>query len=367
MRYLSLFSGIEAASVAWRPLGWKPVAFAEIDRYACCVLRRRHPLVRNLGDVNKYREWPNFEVDLVVGGSPCQAFSVAGHRLGLDDPRGNLAIAFCHVVARYRPRWVVWENVPGVLFSNQGRDFAAIIGALGKCGYGLAWRVLDAQYVRVAGYCTGVPQRRRRVFLVGYLGDWRRAAAVLFDTAGGQGHSPPRREKTRGRRGVDPGETESGAGSSFVPDVANILTGRMHKGINTTMDEGQTLLAFDHQRSGEGLTVDCSPPLITTGAGAVYGPTVVLNIRQNPVHSEEVALPLSTYNDNHAVFTDASIRRLTPREAERLQGFPDDYTLVKGPNGRMMSDTQRYKMLGNSMPVNVMRWIGMRIEMVEAI
>ena len=164
MRYLSVCSGIEAASVAWHPLGWEPVGFSEIEPFPCAVLAHRFPNVKNYGDMTKHKEW-NIEpgtVELLVGGTPCQAFSVAGLRRGLEDPRGNLMLTFGAIANHLRPTWIVWENVPGVLSSDGGRDFGTFLGMLGELGYGFAYRVLDAQYF-------GVAQRRRRVFLVGYL------------------------------------------------------------------------------------------------------------------------------------------------------------------------------------------------------
>ena len=164
MRYVSLFSGIEAASVAWGPLGWNPVAFAEIEPFPCKVLEKRFPGVPNLGDVSKV-DWSPYAgaVDVVVGGSPCQAFSVAGKRKGLMDERGRLMLEYVRAVRDLRPRWLLWETVPGVLSQDGGRAFGTLLGALEDCGYSLAWRVLDAQFF-------GVAQRRRRVFLVGHLG-----------------------------------------------------------------------------------------------------------------------------------------------------------------------------------------------------
>lgn len=164
MRYVSLFSGIEAASVAWDALGWEPVAFAEIEPFPCKLLARRFPDVPNLGDVSKI-DWSEYagSVDLVVGGSPCQAFSVAGRRGGLMDERGRLMLEYVRAVRDLRPRWLLWENVPGVLSQDKGRAFGTLLGELAECGYSLAWRVLDAQFF-------GVAQRRRRVFLVGHLG-----------------------------------------------------------------------------------------------------------------------------------------------------------------------------------------------------
>ena len=162
--------------MAWNPLGWRARFVSEIDRFPCELLKVRHPETPNYGDMTKFHDWPDANIDVLVGGTPCQSFSVAGLRKGLDDPRGNLMLTYLAIAARYRPRWLVWENVPGVLSSNEGRDFGSLLAGLAELGYGFAYRVLDAQYFHLA-------QRRERVFVVGCEGDWRSAAAVLFDTA----------------------------------------------------------------------------------------------------------------------------------------------------------------------------------------
>lgn len=205
MRYLSVCSGIEAASAAWHPLGWTPVAFSEVDKFPSAVLAHHYPDVPNWGDMTKFKEWPDADVDVLVGGTPCQSFSVAGLRKGMDDPRGNLALTYLAIADRYKPTFLCWENVPGVLSSNGGRDFGAILGGMVKLGYGVAYRVLDAQFF-------GVPQRRRRVFVVGHLGDWRRAAAVLFEQHSLQGHPPPRRETGKGLAPKISARTKGGGG-----------------------------------------------------------------------------------------------------------------------------------------------------------
>ena len=187
MIYGSVCSGIEAATVAWHPLGWKPAFFSEIEPFPRAVLAHHYPQVRLHGDFTTIGADEYGAIDLLVGGTPCQSFSIAGLRGGLDDDRGNLALEFLRLADRKRPRWLVWENVPGVLSSNGGRDFGSILGGMGELGYGTAYRILDAQHF-------GVPQRRRRVFVVGYLGDWRRAAAVLFERHSLSGHPAPRRE-----------------------------------------------------------------------------------------------------------------------------------------------------------------------------
>lgn len=191
MRYVSLFSGIEAASVAWEPLGWEPVAFSEIERFPCEVLAARFPNVPNLGDVSNI-DWSEYagSVDLVVGGSPCQAFSVAGRRRGLVDERGRLMLEYVRAVRDLRPRWLVWENVPGVLSQSNGDAFETLQRELADCGYSLAWRTLDAQFF-------GVAQRRRRVFVVGRLGEGAHPAAVLFERESLRWDSPSSREKRK--------------------------------------------------------------------------------------------------------------------------------------------------------------------------
>ena len=177
LRYLSVCSGMEAASVAWHPLGWTPVGFSEIEPFPCAILRHRFPNTPNHGSLTEYKQWPlePGAIDLLVGGTPCQSFSVAGLRKGLEDPRGNLALVFLGLADKLKPRWIVWENVPGVLSSNGGRDLGSFLGALVQLGYGFAYRVLDAQHF-------GVPQRRRRIILVACLGDWRAPAEVLLES-----------------------------------------------------------------------------------------------------------------------------------------------------------------------------------------
>jgi len=202
---LSVCSGIEAASVAFTPLGWKAVAFSEIEPFPCALLAHHYPDTPNWGDMTKFKDWTDEPIDLLCGGTPCQSFSVAGLRKGLADPRGNLMLTFGAIAAKYRPQWLVWENVPGVLSSNGGRDFGAFLGMLGQLGYGFAYRVLDAQHF-------GVPQRRRRVFVVGCLGDWRSAAAVLFERHSLSGHPAPRRQAGQRPTGTLSARTEGGGG-----------------------------------------------------------------------------------------------------------------------------------------------------------
>ncbi|MDH4868936.1 DNA (cytosine-5-)-methyltransferase [Alcaligenes nematophilus] len=230
MRFLSVCSGIEAASVAWNPLGWKAVAFSEIEPFPSAVLAHHYPDIPNWGDMTKFQEWPDEPIDLLCGGTPCQSFSVAGLRKGLDDPRGNLMLTFGAIAAKYRPKWLVWENVPGVLSSNGGRDFGTFLGMLGQLGYGFAYRIHNAEYF-------GVPQRRRRVFVIGCLGDWRSAAAVLFEQESFKGDSSAR----WGPRTVHPCLTAKGA-RAFDDRTGYVLE---EQGIRTTTPlEHERLMGF---------------------------------------------------------------------------------------------------------------------------
>lgn len=207
MNYISLFSGIEAASVAWEQLGWNPIAFAEIEPFCCDLLKKRFPSVPNLGDVSGV-DWTEYEgsIDVIIGGSPCQAFSLAGRRLGLMDERGQLMLEFVRCVREVKPRWVIWENVPGVLSQDGGRAFGTLLWELAQCGYALAWRVLDAQFF-------GVPQRRRRVFLIGHPVPGC-AAGVLFEPDCMRGDNPSSRDKRQELAAAS--ERRSGASYSML-------------------------------------------------------------------------------------------------------------------------------------------------------
>jgi len=294
MRYGSVCSGIEAATVAWHSLGWSPAFFSEIERFPCEVLSHHYGSnmpgevvgngVPNLGDMTKFTGWPDDAIDILVGGTPCQSFSTSGLRAGLADPRGQLMLTYLAIVAKYRPRWLVWENVAGVLSANSGRDFGTFLWSLGELGYGFAYRVLDAQYF-------GVPQRRRRVFVVGHSGDWRSAAAALFERQSFEKTEPPQRHPRRAWA------FDNGLSATFNMPVGH----------------------------------DFSPCLIKT--------------RGYVVSDGEI------------------IRKMTPVEAERAQGFPDNYTSVRGAR---TSEDARFAAIGNSMAVPVMRWIGKRIAMLEA-
>ena len=400
LTYASLFDGIGAAHVAWQPMGWQCAWTAEIDAFPSAVVEQRWGF-DNLGDVLAIKEEDldaRPAVNVFVGGSPCQSFSVAGKRKGLDDARGNLALRYIQLVNYCRPEWIVWENVPGVLSVNGGRDFGTFIKALADCGYHCCWRVLDAQYF-------GVPQRRRRVYLVGHLGDWRRSAAVLLERESLQRNPAKGRQARQAAAGAAGGSTDSsgavcatgrrshsltrrhdgsedgsGRGTPIVyaPDVANCLTRRMHKGINSTVDEGQTPIAlgFNWQNGGGYGKANDGLAITNEGTGPLsrsQTPAVVsvqdCSGRDKQQNGKGWSADGIAYTVDAAAtqgVCDMAVRRLTPRECERLQGFPDDYTAIEY-RGRPAADSPRYKALGNSMAVPVMRWIGERIAMVDAI
>jgi DNA (cytosine-5)-methyltransferase 1 len=488
MNFGSVCSGIEAASMAWNPLGWRAQFVSEIDKFPCALLEQRHPTVPNFGDMTKFKDWPDAAIDVLVGGTPCQSFSVAGLRKGLDDPRGNLMLTYLAIAARYSPQWLVWENVPGVLSSGGGRDFGSFLAGLGQLGYGWAYRVLDAQYFKLA-------QRRERVFVVGCLGGWQRAAAVLFERASLRGDLAPSRQAGKNVAGTVGASSSSGRSYGSRPIDANLIshsllakgnsshdptmetyvthalradgfdasedgTGRgtpltlaiRGRGGESTLewrDDGlaNAILTPNGGRAGIGvgaiafnarqdpISSDISGPIDTDGttqaiafaiqAGALRenpesGPdgvgvkedvaytiearaevqavafvrevagTITSNYGKQPDSSDtalgpnivafaqngrsevremsvtgavaaDVGVQQQTY-----VKADMAVRRLTPRECERLQGFPDDYTLIEY-RGKPAADGPRYKALGNSMARPVMGWIGKRIELVNSL
>jgi DNA (cytosine-5)-methyltransferase 1 len=433
MRYLSVCSGIEAATVAWHPLGWTPAGFAEIEPFPRAVLEQRHGAVAVDWD-HRWQEGQNFApmfgdftkigpehvgpVDLLVGGTPCQSFSIAGKRLGLDDPRGNLAIEFLALAKRISARWLVWENVPGVYSSWSGEpdndaiaqwdetaDFAEFLNLFRECGYRGAWRTVDAQYVRVDGFGRAVPQRRRRCFLVGHSGNDGRAVPVLFDPESLRGLAEPRRttgQSVAGSLGGDPDGDSSDGGPGLTSSVrcdqvANTLQTTCHDysradGFNMVAefdpnagrpagtfrpfgangsggpsgDECQNLVAVACgissdviDRSGEGADGSAGA---RSGLGVTEELSPTIRAKRPNLCVAPVGKPFS--GGVAPTVNGWTVRKMTPRECERLQGFPDDFTAIQW-RGKSAPDGPRYKAIGNSMAVNVMRWIGARIALVE--
>lgn len=437
MRYISLFSGIEAATVAWEPLGWEPLCFAELDPFPCAVLEHRYPDVPNVGDVTKVN-WKKFKnkCDVVVGGSPCQSFSVAGKREGLSGESG-LMFEYIRAVREVRPRWFLWENVPGALSSEGGEAFRQLLSEMDKLGYGLAWRVLDAQFF-------GVAQRRRRVFLVGRLGACP-PVEVLFEPEGMRGDHPSSREKRQelaaaaGRGASSAGfKSHQGAGAGNIGweseqsptctadwhNAAVCIQGSMIGRSDANGPQGSGI-----EQDGASFTLNCTDrhgvlafaqntrdEVRIVGDGTLSGAIAAnqgmkqatyvcetANTNSNGLGACESDLmkTLDTNNsaavavdpvicmadDNAKAAIDEgmcgslkvggsapwiaqgrmAVRRLTPMECERLQGFPDDWTKVpyRGKPAEECPDGPRYKAIGNSFAVPVVRWVGERIAMAD--
>lgn len=426
MKYASICSGIEAASVAWHPLGWTPVLFSEIEPFPCAVLAERFPGVPNLGDMTAYRNWPEellAEVDVLVGGTPCQAFSVAGKRQSLGDERGNLTLVFVNILRRINEvrrkhgranALVVWENVPGVL-NTRDNAFGCFLGALlgldeapeteagrwpaagflaGEAAR-VGWRVLDAQYF-------GVAQRRRRVFLVASTGEPVGGAGagpcpseVLALRESRPGDPPPSRETRQASAGTSGQGAASdcwrdGGGQAVAFRWQNDREGLVNDGTAPSMRASSGSSGFHEmnhpvvvrQPAAQGvdlynqqLTGDIHCPLRTAGghgAPAVAQPMAVVAFKSNGAKArsdaihEEISPTLNSDaggNTTPRIAAAMVVRRLTPVECERLQGFPDDWTLIgyRGKPASECPDGPRYKAIGNSMAVPCMAWIGRQI------
>ena len=363
----SLFSGVGGFDLGFERAGMKVLWQCENDKAAREVLHRHWPEVECYEDVRDVGTGAP-AVDVLCGGFPCQDVSVAGRRAGLAGERSGLWFEFHRILGELAPEWVVIENVPGLLSSNAGRDFAVILRGLVELRYGVVWRVLDSVHF-------GVPQRRRRVFIVGHLGDGR-AAEVLFERESGAGDSLP--------------GAETGA------DVAAAITARTHKGgftdpvndnviavrLDNTGSNGWGVLKDDTMYTLGGASVAVLPAAVDfrhTTLGDV-APTLQANANHSLNKHPGVTEPLyysHDYNQDR-IYSDGGIlpahtaqdsnrarniphgdrpRRLTPTECARLQGFPDDWNA-------WLSDAARYKQYGNAVTVNVAEWIGRRI--VEA-
>lgn len=375
MRFLSLFSGLEAASLAWLELGWECAAVAEVDKFCCRLLAERYPGLLNLGDVTKITRKQIRalgQIDAVVFGFPCQDLSVAGHRKGLKDSdgkatRSGLFFDAARIADWSGARFTIVENVPGLFSSHKGRDFAVVVGTLagveldvpedgwrnsGVClgPRGLVeWCVLDAQYF-------GLAQRRNRVFFVRDSGDWASRPPLLFDAESMCRNPPPSREAGEGfTHDVAPCIDSSGCGFARTGDnrgqdpvIAMCLNGggtRRLDGESETFVVAHALKAegFDASEDGTGRGIPLVCATLTKNYANHYGRTA----GNNGGIAEGQLIPVAQPN---------AVRRLTPLECERLQGFPDEYTKIAGAK-----DGPRYKAIGNSFPRPVMKWIGQRI------
>ena len=352
----SLFSGIGGIDLGFERAGIETIWQCEIDEKASAVLEKRFPGVPNYRDVRKVTNDGTIrKPDIISGGFPCQDVSLAGRRAGLAGERSGLWFEYQRIIDEFQPRWVVAENVPGLLSSNEGNDFRTVIGALEERGYCVSWRVLDAQYF-------GVAQRRRRVFIVGSLGNIG-SAKVLFEREGVQGHTPQSRKTGKGTAGtftIRSGKEGGGKGYLGREEGAMTLGGQpqwVYAGFSAGNSSEARSIAYSEEKS---------PPIRAEAGGnsvpAIHGfiPTYSLTLantnRNGPWHKEELAQTLDTWGAQGV--NQIGVRRLTPTECERLQGFPDQWTDEQ-------SDTNRYKQLGNAVCVNVAEWIGKRIMQVE--
>lgn len=352
MIYGSVCSGIESASTAWHHLGWQPRFFSEIEPFPRAVLAERWPGIPIRGDFTTIQQDTYDPIDLLCAGTPCQDFSVAGLRAGLDGARGNLTLEYVSLSLRLRPRWLVWENVPGIFSIDRGRAFGAFLDYLGQCGYGFAYRVLDAQYF-------GVPQRRRRVFVIGYLGDWRPAAAVLFEPESLRGDTPPRREA--GERVADGIAPSLDAGEFRGPNrnqigVAIPIYATGHEGANSAAiglagDPAMTLDTTSSQSVAYGGNRQSGVLDVATAVNAHGGSHGRLDFES------ETFVTHSLRANGFDASEDGGVRRLTPRECERLQGFTDvnkTVTIIVCSSAQMKSHVL-VEMLSRKAQVSVSR------------
>ena len=385
MKFASLFAGIGGFDLGLERAGMTCTVQVENDPYPTTVLERHWPHVTRHTDIKDVTANDLGTIDLLCGGFPCQDISHAGQRAGLAGERSGLWFEFARLIDHNRPEWVVIENVAGLLSSNNGDDLAVILGALETLGYEWAYRLVDSQWF-------GVAQRRRRVFIVGHRrAAGGRAAQVLLEPEGVRRDSPPSREtgqvtsaltqSSLGGGGVDDNNAQAG---HLIPAVANTLTASMAKGVDSTLDR-QTVIACLTKQDDPAPVADITPTLLTQ-----EGSLSVLSVHttQVPIHAEGVMHALSAkesgavlaVHENSraelntsdvaysltasqggkpgqafpAAMQDARVRKLMPVECERLQGFPDGWADV-------LSDTRRYRALGNAVTVNVAEWLGRRI------
>ena len=325
MKAVSLFAGVGGFDLALERNGAEIVASVEIDKYARKVLANRFPNSTVLEDVKSVTGKQLFELGfnsdgIIVGGFPCQDLSVAGKRRGLAGERSGLFFEVVRLLDETKAKWFILENVPGLLSSNGGRDMGIILGALAELGYGVAYRILDAQYF-------GVPQRRRRVFIVGCLGDDGRTPAKILDLL--QSSSGDNRQSNQKRQ-----DSTFSTDESVTPYIKVIRSG-------ARAEDGSLPAEVWAER-------DVSP---------------TLNVMDNTGEARATVLVFASHmvdkaRVQHGVATESTVRRLTPVECERLQGFPDNWT-------EGQADSHRYKQMGNAVTVPVVEWIVKRLKDID--
>ena len=337
LTFASLFTGIGGFDLGFERAGLECVLQCEIDHHCQTLLKDKWPHVKKEPDVKRVKR---VSADVICGGFPCQDVSVAGKRKGLAGERSGLWFEFHRIVKRNRPRWVVVENVPGLLSSNEGRDFAAILRGLVRCGYGVSWRILDAQYF-------GLAQRRRRVFIVGSLGDGR-SAQVLFESEGVSRDSPSRREARASASRIIGTLTASGGGLNRPGGQGNELDFCVAVDVRSSREQSDGISGTLQSKKTGGYSLSYTNPI-----AFAWQQGVGINDRSYPVRAGNYSGTLSESRVD-AVGGDFGVRRLTPVECERLQGFSDGYT-------ESFSDSVRYHMLGNAVAVPCAEWIARRI------
>ena len=330
MRHLDLFAGIGGFRLAAEAAGMTCVGGCEIDKFARQCYVSHFPSPELAGDI---RRWDGADCDVMTGGFPCQDISVAGSQKGLEGERSGLFYEFTRLLRLRRPRWAVLENVPGLLISPKGyigRDMAAVLCEMGECGYGVAWRVLDSRYF-------GVPQRRRRIFLVGHLGA-PCPPEILFEPES----MPGAAEKVQASK----------------TDIARCLTASTG---GVSAKETQATLLSVVLPMGGGMEPGRAGMLIAGTVTAQWSKGVVGFAEMSNMTISDAVMPGARCSANVGCKVpdgELAVRRLIPLECERLQGFPDGWTA-------MLSDTQRYKCLGNAVTMYVVRWILRRIAEVK--
>ncbi|EMG2276399.1 phage N-6-adenine-methyltransferase [Klebsiella pneumoniae] len=400
MIYGSICSGIEAATIAWEPLGWNAAWFSEIEAFPSAVLAERWPEVVNLGDMTKIaaavRAGEVQAPDVMVGGTPCQAFSIAGLRNGLSDARGQLTLSYVELANAIDDKRIergeeeaifVWENVPGVLTSHDNAFGCFLAGLAGEscelepsggkwshsgCVYGpqraIAWIVKDAQYF-------GVAQRRKRVFVVASARKGFDPGQVLFESEGVRRDTPPSREPQTavaaltargvGTCGADDNQAQAGhiIAECANGDISHTLKAEGFDGSEDGTGRGIPVIAFGGGNTGG--NIDVAACLTAKGQRIDFEvETFAVHGTQDPDTNLELAHTLGrNHGQENAISNGVQVRRLMPVECERLQGFPDNHTLIswRGKEATECPDGPRYRAIGNSMAVPVMRWIGERI------
>lgn len=350
MKYLSLFSGIGGfeKGIQGANTGWECVGFAEIDKYAKSIYSYHYPNHTDYGDITNInvRELP--DVDLFVGGFPCQSFSIAGKRQGFKDTRGTLFFEIARILKAKKPEWLLLENVKGLLNHESGKTIATIFGVLTELGYSVGWEVVNSCHF-------GVPQNRERIFIVGHLREAGGRAGEILPF---------------GKSDKIPTEV-NGQGQEGGTHIASTLTKNYHKGVGEC---GETYISgtWRTHKDGEGFreleNPDISPCIPARAREDGSGQPVIkaVNTKQvgDPRYTNQCSkLGANDYKEPKKAWVGTKIRRLTPKECERLQGFPDDWTKFGIIDGETVeiSDTQRYKTLGNAVTVNVITAIASRV------